>query len=121
MMSRPTHFEILADDPAHVGAFYEAVLGWKVATWGEGEPSYWLVTTGEEGTPGIDGGIMHRSFEQAVINTAEVASLAEALKKVEAEGGKLVHGPNEVPGVGTHAYCADPEGNLFGLMEPLEK
>ena len=61
---------------------------------------------------------MHRAFEQAVINTAEVESLAEALQKVEAQGGKLVHGPNEVPGVGTHAYCADPEGNLFGLMQP---
>jgi predicted enzyme related to lactoylglutathione lyase len=27
-------------------------------------------------------------------------------------------GPNEIPGVGLHAYCADPEGNLFGILQP---
>jgi len=117
-MKRPVHFEILADDPASVGAFFHAVLDWEIGTWGEGEQSYWLVTTGPEGTPGINGGIMHRHFPQAVINTVEVESLKATLEKVEAAGGKLVNGPNEVPGVGMHAYCADPEGNLFGLMEP---
>ena len=40
------------------------------------------------------------------------------LEKVEAAGGKKVHGPNEIPGVGVHAYCADPEGNLFGILQP---
>jgi predicted enzyme related to lactoylglutathione lyase len=115
-MKRPIHFEILADDPESVGAFYAAVLDWEVSTWGGGE--YWLVKTGEEGSPGIDGGIMGRAFAQAVINTVEVESLQETMEKVKAAGGKVVHGPNEVPGVGMHAYCADVEGNLFGLMEP---
>ena len=115
-MKRPVHFEILADDPEGVGAFYQTVLDWEISTWGGSD--YWLVKTGEEGTPGIDGGIMKREFAQAVINTVEVESLQETLAKVEAAGGKVVHGPNEVPGVGMHAYCADPEGNLFGLMEP---
>ncbi len=116
-MKRPIHFEILADDPEKVGAFYAAVLDWEVSTWGGGE--YWLVKTGEEGTPGIDGGIMQREFSQAVINTVEVDSLPETLDKVRAAGGKVVLGPNEVPGVGMHAYCEDTEGNMFGLMEPF--
>jgi predicted enzyme related to lactoylglutathione lyase len=115
-MKRPIHFEILADDPEAVGAFYSKVLDWEVSTWEGGE--YWLVKTGKKDTPGIDGGIMRREFQQAVINTVEVESLAETLEKVKEAGGKLVHGPHEVPGEGTHAYCADPEGNLFGLMEP---
>ena len=62
---------------------------------------------------------MERAFKQAVINTIEVESLEEMLKKVSASGGKTIHGPNEVPGVGMHAYCSDPEGNLFGIMQPL--
>ena len=115
-MKRPIHFEILADDPEAMGAFYQAVLDWEISSWGGAE--YWLIKTGEEGTPGINGAIMGRQFGQAVINTVEVDSLAETLEKVTAAGGKLVHGPNEVPGEGTHAYCADPEGNLFGLMQP---
>ena len=46
-----------------------------------------------------------------------VDSLDETLAKVTAAGGKLVFGPNEIPYVGTHAYCEDPQGNLFGVIE----
>lgn len=118
-MNRPTHFEILADNPEEIGKFYHSVFNWEVASWGGGEQTYWLVTTGPEDSPGINGGIMDRQFKQAVINTIEVSSLEETIEKVELGGGKLVHGPNEVPGVGLHAYCADPQGGLFGVMQPL--
>ena len=117
-MKRPIHFEILADDPEKVAEFYKGLLDWEITTWTGGDQTYWLVTTGPEDTPGINGGIMSRHFQQAVINTVEVESLEEMLKKVDALGGKLLHGPNEVPGAGLHAYCADPEGNVFGLMQP---
>jgi predicted enzyme related to lactoylglutathione lyase len=117
-MNRPVHFEILTDHPEAISAFYGEVLGWQAATWGDPQ-TYWLVTAGPAEQPGINGGIMHRHFPQAVINTIEVPSLTEALAKVEKAGGKKIHGPMEVNGVGTHAYCADPDGNLFGLLEPV--
>jgi predicted enzyme related to lactoylglutathione lyase len=117
-MKRPVHFEILADDPAKVADFYKDVFEWEITTWEGGEESYWLVTTGPDDAPGINGGIMSREFDQAVINTLEVESLADALKKIEGAGGKKIHGPNEIPEVGMHAYCADIEGNIFGVLEP---
>ena len=116
-MTRPIHFEILADDPEKVAAFYREIFGWEISSW-QGPLSYWLVTTGAEGTPGINGGIMHRHLPQAVINTVEVESLDAMLAKLETLGGKKVHGPEEIPGIGLHAYCADPEGNLFGMLQP---
>ncbi len=119
-MNRPVHFEILADNPERVAEFYRTALGWDITTWGGAEP-YWLVTTGPKETPGIDGGIMRRHFPQAVINTIAVESVKEMVAKVEAAGGKAVVGPNEIPGIGTHYYCADPEGNLFGLLQPIMK
>ena len=79
------------------------------------------MNTGPEDSPGINGGIMNRHFEQAVINTITVDSLDEMIAKVEAAGGKKVQGPNEVPDIGQHAYCSDPEGNLFGIMQPIQK
>ena len=116
-MPRPIHFEILADDPEKTIDFYKSIFHWEIAPWSDGEQAYWPVKTGSDDTPGINGGIMKRHFQQAVINTIAVESLDEMLKKVHDAGGTTVHGPNEVPGVGNHAYCADPEGNLFGLMQ----
>ncbi|MEX0788419.1 MAG: VOC family protein [Anaerolineales bacterium] len=117
-MNRPVHFEILADDPERIGAFYKSLFGWEIKAWDGGGDAYWLVTTGAKEVPGIDGGIMSRQFPQAVINTTEVPDLAATLKKVSATGGKTVSEPHEIPGVGKFAYCADPEGNIFGLLEP---
>jgi predicted enzyme related to lactoylglutathione lyase len=78
-----------------------------------------LVKTGPESDPGIDGAFMGPHFDQKVINTIEVDALDEVLDNIRAQGGRLVHGPNEIPNVGMHAYCADPQGILFGVMEAL--
>jgi predicted enzyme related to lactoylglutathione lyase len=118
-MSRVVHFEILSDDPEKTAAFYRDALGWESNLWPAEE--YWLVTTRPDGTPGINGGLMKRQLDQSVINTSEVDSLEETTRKIEAAGGKLVHGPNEVPNIGTHAYFEDPDGTLFGVMQPAAK
>jgi catechol 2,3-dioxygenase-like lactoylglutathione lyase family enzyme len=51
-MPRPIHFEIPADDPQRAIAFYSAALGWKAEKFDGME--YWMMSTGEEGEPGID-------------------------------------------------------------------
>jgi uncharacterized protein len=117
-MSRPVHFEILGEDPQALAEFYRIVFGWEIASW-EGPQTYWLATTGPRAMPGIDGGLMHRHLQQPVINTIGVASLADTLAAVERAGGSLVQGPHEIPNVGQHAYCADPQGILFGVLEPV--
>ena len=66
------------------------------------------------------GAIMGMNLPQKVINTIDVEALDELIEKVKAAGGKLVHGPNEVPGVGMHAYCEDSQGILFGMMQAFE-
>lgn len=117
-MMRPVHFEILADDPQKVADFYNKVFDWEIATW-EGPQTYWLATTGED-APGINGAFMGRHFDQAVINTIDVPSLDAAMEAVKQQGGEVLHGPAEIPGVGTHAYCADIEGILFGILQSEE-
>ena len=118
-MSRVVHFEILADDPEALTTFYKEALDWSIQTW-DGPQKYWLANTGHEGSAGINGGIMQRHFDQPVINTVQVESMEESIEKVKAAGGTLNHGPNEIPGIGLHAYCADPQGNWFGLLEPAK-
>jgi uncharacterized protein len=118
-MNRPIHFEILADDPRKLIQFYRFVFGWEIEN-GPGEEAYWLVKTGIDDLPGINGAIMHRHFPQGVINTSQVESLDEAIHKVESAGGRKLQGPNIIPGIGASAYCVDPEGNVFGIIEPVK-
>jgi predicted enzyme related to lactoylglutathione lyase len=39
------------------------------------------------------------------------------MNRVVNAGGSIVEAKSVVPGVGYHAYCADTEGNLFGIMQ----
>jgi predicted enzyme related to lactoylglutathione lyase len=116
-MSRVTHFEIPADDPERAIRFYSKVFGWKIKKW-EGPVDYWLVTTGSDKEPGINGAIMKKSDPaMSVINSIDVKSVDAFLKKVIAAGGKTIMPKTPIPGVGYFAYCQDTEGNMFGMMQ----
>lgn len=116
-MPRVVHFEIPADDPRRAVGFYTKVFGWEIKKW-DGPIDYWSVATGEKSEPGIDGGIMIRRDEaQVTVNTVDVPSVDDFIQRIEDAGGKVVVPKMAVPGVGWMAYCADTEGNLFGIMQ----
>lgn len=120
-MSRVIHFEIPADDPERSIKFYETVFGWTIEKW-DGPIEYWLIMTGDESEPGIDGGLARRENpETGVENMISVKDLDQTLSKVEAHGGTVIRPRMAVPGVGWMAYIKDTEGNTFGLMESDEK
>jgi predicted enzyme related to lactoylglutathione lyase len=56
-MNRVTHFEIYTDDPEAVQPFYQDVFGWKFQKFEGGPIEYWLVATGDDKEPGINGGL----------------------------------------------------------------
>ena len=114
-MPRPMHFELPADDPVRAAKFYSETFGWKITKW-DGPMEYWMVSTGAG--PGIDGGLMRRPHPGAsTVNTIGVESLDDTVEKVVAAGGKVMMPRMAVPGIGYMAYCNDPEGNMFGLMQ----
>lgn len=116
-MSRIVHFDIYSDEPERAIKFYTDVFGWKVVKW-EGPMDYWLVTTGPDDMPGINGGIGRRTEPaDRTINTIDVASVDESMAQVAAAGGKVVSPKMAIPGVGWFAMCLDTEGNKFGLMQ----
>lgn len=122
-MTRVVHFEIHASNPKQIAEFYKKVFGWEIKQWGEQE--YWLVTTGPEGTPGINGGIMKRkgdvpkegSAVNTFVNTIDVVSVDTTVQIVSENGGTVVVQKTAVPSVGWLAYCKDPDGNIFGVMQ----
>jgi hypothetical protein len=123
-MLRPIHFEIQADDPVRAIKFYQSLFGWTFTKW-DGPMPYWLVTTGSDGTPGINGGLHPRVGaraleEQAVIAfvcTVDVSSVDIFAAKAEQAGGRIVMPKTAIPGVGWLSYAKDTEGNIFGMIE----
>jgi len=117
-MPRVVHFEIYTDDPDAVRPFYRDVFGWKFEKFG-GPIEYWLVTTGDDKEPGINGGLARTRKGQSpgTLNTIGVASLDQSIKKIEARGGKICVPKMAIPGVGWLAYVEDPAGNVFGIIE----
>lgn len=116
-----THFEIHAGDPERAVRFYRNVFGWNITRWEGGE--YWLVTTGPDDEPGINGGIIRRRDRvdgTAVIGyvcSIDVDAIDRYLQAVQDEGGEIVEPRNAVPGLGWLAYAKDTEGNIFALFQ----
>ena len=125
-MSRIVHFEIHANDPQRAIAFYTNVFGWQFHQWDGGDEDYWLIMTGPDEEPGIDGGLARRRGDPPEDNAAvncytcvvQVTDLDEILNKVTTEGGVIALPKSPVPGVGWVGYAKDTEGNIFGMMQP---
>ncbi len=116
-MNRVIHFDVPADDTRRAVKFYGDVFGWKAEKWA-GPMDYWMVTTGPEDKPGIDGGISKRQQpSDQGYNTIGVPSVLEFAEKVKAAGGKVLMPKMPIPGIGWFAVCSDTEGNKFGIME----
>jgi hypothetical protein len=123
-MPRPIHFEIHADQPERAIRFYQDLLGWRFTKW-DAPMDYWVIKTGPEGTPGIDGGLLPRRgpppAEAAAVNayvcTVDTASVDDLATLLAALGGKVVVPKMAIPALGWLAYGKDTEGNIFGFMQ----
>ncbi len=130
-MERVVHFEIHASDPTRAANFYSSVFGWKINEWVvpgvqvPDENRYWLVVTGEESNPGINGGLLIRrgappvagQAVNAFVCTIGVANLDASLAAALGAGGTMAEPKMPIRGVGWLAYCHDTEGNIFGMMQ----
>jgi predicted enzyme related to lactoylglutathione lyase len=116
-MNRFVHFELATDDPEKTAAFYREVFGWQIQKW-EGPVEYWLVTTGDDSAPGINGGLMKTGGEfRGTVNTIGVEDIDEAIDRVKANGGEIVLEKDAIPGVGYQAYIKDNMGIIIGLHQ----
>lgn len=115
-MPKVVHFEIPADDPERAIKFYKGVFGWKIDKW-ESEFDYWLVTTGKEDEPGINGAIKPKEFGSMVSDVINVDSYDEFAKKIEMSGGKMITKKMTIPDRGYTGSFPDTEGNILGIIE----
>jgi predicted enzyme related to lactoylglutathione lyase len=107
------YVEIPATDPERSAEFYAAVFGWKVRKRGDGALAFddatgevsgaWVKGRPASGSPGLLIYIM-------------VESVAAAVEKVKASGGKIVQEMGvDAPEI--TARFGDPAGNVLGLYQ----
>jgi hypothetical protein len=108
------HIEFPADDVERAKRFYSAVAGWEFSEM-DGLPGYFLFRTEE----GHGGGLGKRgeSVGSVIRNYITVDKLEAAVAAAEANGGKVVSPPQDVPGQGRWSTILDSEGNEIGLWE----
>ena len=111
MAAKIVHVEVVGKDGDALQKFYREVFDWDLDTNNPG--GYGMVRQGDltggfgaapEGQPG------HVTFYVAADDAAE------ALRRVEARGGKILMPLTEVAPETTVALFADPEGHIVGLM-----
>ena len=119
-MFKVVHFEINTPDVEKTTAFYGGVFGWQFNKWENDETDYWLVQTGDNGAPGIGGGMLSVDDWPATVNVIEVDSVDAFTDKITAHGGEVVAPKMAIPGVGYSAYFKDPNGTAFGIYQPDE-
>jgi predicted enzyme related to lactoylglutathione lyase len=122
-MSRAVHFEIHAANPPALIDFYTSLFGWTFNKWEGGD--YWMIHTGPDEQPGINGGLMPRRGElpaplaavNAFVITVDVDDVDSCVARALKAGGTLALPKMAVPGIGWLAYVKDPDGNIFGMMQ----
>jgi predicted enzyme related to lactoylglutathione lyase len=127
-MSRVVHFEIHASEPQALIDFYSTVFGWRFQRFGEME--YWSIMTVDPADDDhlyhINGGLTRRMGPapeatapvHGYVNVLGVGDAQATWDSAVAAGAGEALPLNDIPGVGIVGYLKDPDGNIFGIIQP---
>jgi len=108
--------ELVALDPAVTFPFYERVLGVGVSEMRVGDEPYGLF---DVGSTSVAGAYRSDGAEPAHwLLYFNVADLDAGIVRATELGGTLRTEPLQAPGVGRWAEIVDPQGAVFGMLEP---
>lgn len=123
--SKPGEFcwnELFTSDPGGAFGFYSKLFGWtKKDELDMGPMGKYLIYGVGDVTLG---GIMKKPESVPVsrwVYYAEVSDLDAAMARAKTQGGKVLMGPQEVPGGGRIAQLTDPQGAVFALHQAAKK
>jgi predicted enzyme related to lactoylglutathione lyase len=111
--------ELMTSDPEAALAFYTALLGWRTQKMPMPGGDYHVVKVGDVSV----GGVMAIPAEAkaggmppnwgSYVTVADVDATARTAVEL---GGKVVHGPQDIPGVGRMAVIVDPQGAALSVI-----
>lgn len=108
------HFEIGCHNREETREFFAQLFGWEISAPHAGT----VIDAGSGG--GIGGHIVDLAPEWGTYVTiyVEVEDLEAYLQKAGDLGGKTLVPPVQIPGQGSFAWLAAPEGNIIGIWKP---
>lgn len=117
------YFEIQAEDPLALAAFYREVFGWRFHKQAGLPVDYWRIETN-----GIAGGLLKRPLPNppvgcgtnAFVCSIQVDHFDSAAEAILRRGGCEALPKFAVPGRCWQGYFIDPAGNTFGIFQPDE-
>ena len=111
--------ELMTSDPESALRFYTALLGWTVQKMSMPGMDYHVLKVGDTSV----GGVMALPAEAkaggmppcwgSYVTVADVDAIARRAAEL---GGKVVHGPVDIPGVGRMAVIVDPQGAAINVI-----
>ena len=108
-------------DTGKVREFYSKLFGWPINA---DNPMNYVLASTKEGELGIDGGLYQAedpNDRPGVRLYAQVDDAAAFLEKATSLGGTVVGEAQQVPGQGIKVgQLLDPEGNILGVVQPLQ-
>jgi uncharacterized protein len=126
-MNPVVHFEMPYENQKRMVDFYSKTFGWKPQIFGPEMGNYVVVDTSERNEktgfptqPGrINGGLFSKTQENFVPSIViGVPDIHEAIKKINAAGGKVLGQPVDIPGTGMYISFIDTEGNRASVIQP---
>jgi len=111
--------ELMTSDPEAALRFYQPLFGWTLDKMPMPDGTYNVIKA--DGT--AIGGVMKMPAEAAAggmppswgcyVTVKDVDACAEQVKTL---GGKVLHPPTDIPGVGRFAVIADPQGAWLNII-----
>lgn len=109
-------FDLITDDLTTSRVFYGAVFGWTFRSVEWGESGYTVISLNGHDIGGMLVPAGPRPVAARWLPLISVADTAAAARLAQRKGGKVLVAPADVPGRGTHAVLADPQGAVIGVL-----
>lgn len=112
----PFWYELTASNTAAAIAFYAPVMGWQFKDSGLAGVDYTIATHGADMVAGLMAPDTPMPEFWMVYFAVDDCDATAA--KLTALGGTVHRAPEDIPGTGRFAIVTDPQGAVFGLMQP---
>jgi len=111
--------ELVSTDVEKSSPFFAGLFGWEASPMDMGGEPYTVFKQGEK----MVAGLMAKQDEFGPMPSSWVAYLIVpdcdgAIKKAEAMGGKALFPAFDIPDIGRNTWLMDPDGAVFGVLQP---